>query len=126
MPQEQHMFNPEDVDVLAHAVSIVPNLEYACFAAKLAREHLKFSIRSLEDMKPLFSVKGLPEDIAKRGISLAHVKRFLPDEFFPIEDERDFLSKVLGALAWGDEVHLHERFLREPKTIVPLRYRMEN
>jgi hypothetical protein len=119
------MFSPEDVDILAHAVSIVPSLEFAGFAAKLAKEHLTFPINCVEDMKPLFSVKGLPESIEKRGISLAHVKRFLPNEFFPIEDEHDFLSKVLGALAWGDEVHLHERFLKEPGSIVPLRYRKE-
>ncbi len=125
MKQEQGPFESDDIDILAHAVSIYPNLEYACFATKLAIKHLKFPINTREDFKPLFSVGDLPKNIAKRGIGEPHLRKFLPDEFFPIADERDFLGKVLAALTWGETIHHHERFLKDPRAVAPLHYRKE-
>lgn len=126
MLNDNRLFVPDDLEILTLAVSIYPNLEYACFAAKMAKQHLKFPIKSHKDLDELFEIKHLPEKIAERKIGPAHVRKFFPKEFFPIEDVRDFLGKTLAILSWGDEVHYHEQFLKEPERFSQIQYRKEN
>lgn len=117
--QAKEMFAAADVKMLSHAVSIYPNLEFACYATKLAKERLKFPVKSYQEIAPLFSVKEIPEKIARRGLRPAHMRKFFAKQFFPIEDARDFLGKTLAALSWGDVVHHHEQFLKHPERFAP-------
>lgn len=123
MSHDNKLFAPADLEILMHAVSIYPNLEYACFAAKMAKKHLKFPVNDHKAFNELFKVKRIPKKIATRKIGGAHVRKFFPKEFFPIEDVRDFFGKTLAILSWGDEVHYHERFLKEPKRFTQIQYR---
>jgi len=120
------MFEPKDVEILSHAISIHPNLEYACYATKLAKKHLKFPIMQWSGMYPLFSVRGIPTKIAKRKITRAHLRKFFPSELFPITNAGDFLGKTLAALSWGDSIHRHERVLANPVRFTPVAYRKES
>lgn len=119
-------FDASDLDALAHAVSTLPNLEYACYAAKVAREHASFPISDYAGLCRLLAVGALPERIARRAISPKHVKKFFAEEHFPILDERDLVGKVFGALTWGDRVHAYERAVTDPRALVPFHYRKES
>lgn len=120
MPSNHHdLFSGKDVDILSHGVSIFPNLEFACFATTMAREHLQFPITSPDAVFSLFSAADLPARIEVRQ---ADLQRFLPKELFPIDDARDFLGKILGALSWADVVLGHERFLANPAQFSPVPY----
>jgi hypothetical protein len=123
--QEEALFDAGDVDLLRHAVSIFPNLEFACFATKVARKRLKFPVRGRSEIAALFPVGKLPKKISSRKIGKRELEKFFPDEYFPIEDERDFLGKVLGALSYGEVIHYHERFLKDPAKYSPVPYRKE-
>jgi hypothetical protein len=123
--KEEALFDAGDVDLLAQAVSIFPNLEFACYATKVARKRLKFPVRDQSEIVGLLSKNKLPERIAGRRIGKREIEKFFPKEYFPIEDERDFLGKVLGALSYGDVMHHHERFLKDPAKYSPVPYRKE-
>jgi hypothetical protein len=125
MPQKGNLFGAEDIEILSHAVSIHPNLEYACYVAKVAKKHLKFPIKTYEEVDPLFSIKDLPGKISKRKLSKAHLRKFFPKEFFPIEGVEDFLGKILAALSQGDVIHYHEQHLKNPERFTPVRYGKE-
>lgn len=116
----QQMFDHLDLPMLVHAVSIFPNLEYACYASKLAGTHLQFPIQGHAEVDPLFKLEDISEKIRRRNIQPGDFERFFPKEFFPIEDPHDFLGKVLAALSWGDTVHYHERFLKQPHRFSPM------
>ena len=126
MPQKKEMFSSKDIKILQHAVSIIPNLEYACFATKLAKRHLRFPVKSYTEMGKLFDIRTLPENIKARKLRKAHLKKIFQKVFFPIEDERDFLGKVLAALTWGDTVHYHEQYLEDPVRFSQYFYKKEN
>ncbi len=123
MTKRDTLFAAEDVELLSHAVSIHPNLEFACFVGKMAQKHLAFPITSHDEMHALFSIKGVPKKIEDRKIGKVQLRKFLPKEFFPIEDVEDLVGKVLAALACGDVIHYHERFLRNPMQFAPVPYR---
>lgn len=122
---KDELFDAGDANLLAQAVSIFPNLEFACYATKVARKQLKFPVRDHAEIAALLSKNKLPERIADRKIGKRALEKFFPKEYFPIEDERDFLGKVLGALAFGDVMHHHERFLKDPAKYSPVPYRKE-
>lgn len=113
---QEKLFEANDVDVLSHAVTLVPELELACYAAKLARARLAFPVRSLEALAPLFkNPSALPDRIRRRGITSRQLAKYFPKAFFPIEDVADFLGKALAAIQWGEAQHHHERAVAAPE-----------
>lgn len=119
-------FLPADIPELSHAVSMFPNLEFACVATITAKKLLKFPILNHEGMFPLLKASNLPSKILNRKITEAHLRKFFPKEFFPITDSRDLLGKVLAALSWGDIIHGHEKFLVNPANYSPIPYKKVN
>jgi hypothetical protein len=124
MSEDPH-FTAGDVDLLAQAVAMHPNLELACYAAKLAREQLKFPLHKHDDLVALTAIKGIPQKFAGRHIGEAEIRKFFPPAFFPIHDVHDFLGKALAALSFGDRVHAHERAVNHPPRFIPGTYRKE-
>lgn len=115
MPENEPIFSAEDLPVLSQAVSMMPNLEFASYAASRAKELLQFPINSAEEFAPLFEIDNLPTRIENRGFRLDHVEKFYPQELFPINDARDFLGKTLAALSWGSLYHHYEDACATPQ-----------
>lgn len=123
MPPPASIFSSADIQELSDAVSIFPNLEFACFAAITSKKLLKFPILSHDGLLPLLKAGNLPDRIKNRKITEVHIRKFFPKEYFPITDARDLMGKVLGSLSWGDVVHGHEKFLKDPTNYSPVYYK---
>jgi hypothetical protein len=100
-------FSEADSALLESAVALVPDLHAAAYGAKLARERLTFPLREYSDLAPLFGDRGSVE-FEGRTFALEHVRRFLPLEFFPIDNEHDFLLKIFLSLHRGAMRHAQE------------------
>lgn len=103
------VFKKKDIEILCHSISLVPTLELATYATKLSKEHLKFPIKSHEDLKPLFAIPKLHEKFCNTGITYKLTLKFLSKKFFPIENEEDFLGKIFAALLYGEKYHAFEK-----------------
>jgi hypothetical protein len=118
MSIQTHKFSIEDLDILSRGVSIVPNLQLACRAAKLAHKQVSFPITGIEAITQLLSMLDAPAGAARP----ADLQAALPAGCFPITDADDLLGKLLGALSWAEVVAEHERFLADPAQASPVRY----
>jgi hypothetical protein len=81
-----------------------------------ARERLKYPLRDYDDFLSLANQPG--RDTWKLDgiqITLAQAKRYFSPTLFPIEDEDDFIGKLLGALLWGRRAHAMEEELSRRK-----------
>jgi len=96
---QEHPFTEEDLDLLVEALRLVPDLEFAVYATKMARSRLQFPITSHDQLRALFEGDAL--SYRGRRITLASVIRYLPKEIFPVESPADCLGKVLIGLCWG-------------------------
>lgn len=117
------LFDKDDLPLLARAVSLYPDLEFACFATKLAARELKFPISKPQDFAPLVKFEDRRrralhayDRIALRRISVQNIVDHFPPSYFPIQDANDMLGKVVGALISGKARHAAENLLQRPTT----------
>lgn len=102
------VFTPDDLELLEKGLSLQPDLYFTIYAARLARTTIKFPIADHAALKPLFEGGSLK--LKDRFVTFDQVIQFVPKEFFPIETEDQFLSRIL--IAFG----IHQRS-RAPKQI---------
>ena len=89
----------EPLELAEKVLSSFPDLEMTFFSGLQARRAgLKYPIERHEDLKILFGDDGKAA-LSHKGhsVTYAQVVEFLPKEFFPIEDEDNFLRRVLIA-----------------------------
>lgn len=110
-----NQFTEKDIGILQKAISLYPNLEFACLTAKIAGQHLQFPLVDHESMSKLFELSSIPEKVKKRRITKDIFKKYFPDAFFPIESLEDLIGKILAAISYGESVHYHERLIDQPK-----------
>ena len=91
------VFDPQDLDILQHAVRMVPDLARASLVAKAVRERLVFPVVEVTDLQRLLEEYGQLDD-RREWSSDAPV--FGLDDWLPIEDEFDLVGKVVAASRW--------------------------
>lgn len=109
------IFKPEDVSLLEKGLVLFEDLYIVLYAAKQAREKLKYPIKSVKNLDPLFDAR---EKFNFKGwnISKKQFLQFVPDEFFPIETEEDFLKRMLMVVQMGRRSHQFD-FMQKPISI---------
>ncbi|HKP90939.1 MAG TPA: hypothetical protein VJT75_13310 [Thermoleophilaceae bacterium] len=90
------VFDADDLDLLEDVLGLVPNLTEVAFAGKLARERLKFPVRTHRTLDPLFGKEGALE-LGGRRVSSEQTRRYIPQQWFPIESVDDLVRKLLLA-----------------------------
>jgi hypothetical protein len=94
----EHIFEAEDVELLQHVVELVPELLAVALAAKRARAvGLRFPVKQVQD---LFLVLGQEETLAvgRHVLGRKAISRFMPEGYFPIEDEDQLLHRSYVAM----------------------------
>ena len=102
----QH-FDANDLELLEKVLVLCPDLDIVAYAAKVAREKIKYPIHDHDGLLPLFGSKSRSRvfKFKEHRVTFEQAKHFLPEAFFPIESEEDFLRKVLMAFAIGRNSH---------------------
>ncbi len=100
-------FDANDVELLEKVLVLCPDLDIVAYAAKLAREKIKYPIQDHDGLLPLFGSKPRSRvfKFKEHRVTFEQARQFLPEAFFPIESEDDFLRKVLMAFAIGRNSH---------------------
>lgn len=112
-------FDEKDLKLLESVLELVPDLDIVAYAAKLARDRVKYPVQDHAGFLPLFG-KGKSAQFKDRQITFEDVERFLPKDFFPIASERDLLCKLLIAFQRGRVYHLQENIRsQQPRVISP-------
>jgi hypothetical protein len=104
---DKKLFEDGDLELLLSALQLIPDLEAVAYATKLARKKLKFPLKSRSALRPLFDSAGSVR-FRESTIKFAQVERFLPDDFFPIESERAFMTRALIAFQIARTTHQQE------------------
>ena len=73
--------------------------------AKRARSKAKYPLKTYEDLVCLADDGKESCEIDGEEITLEKAKKYLPKQFFPIENEDEFISKILIAFLWGRKCH---------------------
>jgi hypothetical protein len=105
--RESVYFDAGDVDLLAAAVALIPDLDITTYAAKLARQAIDYPIKDYEGLRPLFE-DGKRASYKNREITFEQAEQFIPKEFFPIETESDLLRKLFMSFQRGSFAHALE------------------
>jgi hypothetical protein len=90
-------FEPEDFEVLDLAVSLFPDLRVSAFALKSARAaKVKYPIKSVEEL--IRRLKDGKLVAGRHVIEADEIRRYMPEDAFPIEHEGELLSRVYAGL----------------------------
>jgi hypothetical protein len=90
-------FEPSDFEIVDLVLGQVPELRICATALKRARAaKLKFPIEKPESIFPLFQNKKFQGGGHEFGTS--DVVSYMPLEFFPMNNEGDFVSRIYTAL----------------------------
>ena len=112
MSKQTH-FDDQDLELLQTALDLVPNLTAVAYATKLVNKELQYPIGKRDDLLSLFK-KRKKLQLSDRVITVADVKQFLPENFFPIQSSLEFMRKIFIAFRIGDIYH-YETQIRETK-----------
>ena len=100
-------FDSKDVRILVDAISLVPNLPLVALAAKRARQRLTYPIGSHDQLVTLLDdPNGM--DVGGRTISAEDIKKYVPAEYFPIDNQQELMCRLLIAFQRGDLFHHQE------------------
>lgn len=90
-------FDRKDFEILDLVLDQAPELRICAGVIKAARAaELSYPVKSVTAL-----VKLLPEKevrVEGRRLQPRHIKRYLPDEFFPVENERELVTRCYVAL----------------------------
>lgn len=112
-------FDTKDIGLLVDALTLIPNLPIVAFAAKRAKQRLKYPIESRAQLVELLDDRTVGEFDGRR-ISVQDIERFVPDEFFPMEDQHALLCRLLIAFQRGDLFHQQEMIASAAENPIPI------
>lgn len=104
------LFDANDVELIETVLDLVPDLDLVAYVAKIARKKLKYPIKDHEAFRPLFRSHAAAP-FKNRAFAFDDLLEFIPQEFFPIETERDLMCRLLIALQRGHMAHLQEELI---------------
>ena len=105
MAQEaRRVFDEQDVDVLTQVLLHIPNAAEVAYATKRARKRAKYPIKNHDGLAALLD-DGKATRFRDREVTVDSIKRYVPKEFFPIDDEQDFIAKLLIAFDRAEIEH---------------------
>jgi len=91
-------FKPDDFDILDLTLNYIPELRICALAIKRARAaQVRYPLETADKLIGLLD-DGQRFVGAGHRIKAEHVRAYMPQEFFPIEDESDLISKIYLAL----------------------------
>lgn len=94
---EKIRFTPDDFDVVALALDVVPDLRICALALKHARaKKVRYPVKSLADLLSYLDKGRLVA--GEHVIDVEEIKAYMHEGFFPIEHEGVLLSRVYAAL----------------------------
>lgn len=91
-------FSSNDLPLLVEVVSAHQSMLATAHAVKRVEAVAPYPIRGLEDLRPLFDsseARGGAIPLGPCLVSFEHAKRCLRQEFFPIEDRTELISRLL-------------------------------
>jgi hypothetical protein len=95
-----------DHDVALMALELHPELLASAEAVQLSRtQQLSFPVETLDHLVGALEKAGGSVTYGGRDITADEVRKFVPEKFFPIESERDLLSRLLIAFLIGRQSH---------------------
>jgi hypothetical protein len=97
-------FDERDVGLLTRVLAHVPNGAEVAYAAKRARERAKYPITGYEGLVALLD-DGKVARFGDREVTGDAIKRYVPKEFFPLDDEDDLIAKLLIAFDRAEIEH---------------------
>ena len=105
MAQEaRRVFDEQDVDLLTQVLLHIPNAAEVAYAAKRARKRAKYPIKNHDGLAALLD-DGKVARFRDREVTVDSIKRYVPKEFFPIDDEQDLIAKLLIAFDRAEIEH---------------------
>lgn len=97
-------FDEHDAALLARVLDHVPNGAEVAYAAKRARERAKYPITGHDGLVALLD-DGKVARFRDREVTADAIKRYVPKEFFPFDDEDDLIAKLLIAFDRAEIEH---------------------
>lgn len=91
-------FTQRDLDLLVEILSLNDSMSHGAHAVQLIEELLSYPIESFERIGEAFrlAAKGRRTvTIGRCEIALEQVRRYLPDEYFPVADRSQLVSRVV-------------------------------
>lgn len=98
------VFDERDVDLLTRVLSHIPNGVEVAYAAKRARKRAKYPIVNHDGLAALLD-DGKVARFRDREVTVDSIQRYVPTEFFPIDDEQDLIAKLLIAFDRAEIEH---------------------
>jgi len=90
-------FALKDFEILELTISLIPDLRICALALKEARRvKLRYPIKSVDEL--LRHLKKGQFVAGNHIIDSDEIRTYMPKEFFPVEHEGEFLSKLYAAL----------------------------
>jgi hypothetical protein len=102
--EARRVFDEHDVELLVRVLASIPNGAEVAYAAKRARTRAKYPIGDHDGLAALLD-DGKPVSFRDREVSAESIQRYVPKEFFPIDDERDLIDKLLIAFDRAEIEH---------------------
>ena len=102
--EARRVFDERDVDLLTRVLSHIPNGAEVAYAAKLARTRAKYPIAGHDGLAGLLD-DGKAVSFRDREVTVDSIQRYVPKEFFPIDDEQDLIAKLLIAFDRAEIEH---------------------
>lgn len=94
---ERIKLDESHADIMNLALDQCPELRICAGAVKAARENkVDYPIKSCKEIVKIMPQKEL--DIEGHCIRPGHIKRYMPKEYFPINDERELITRCFIAL----------------------------
>jgi hypothetical protein len=97
IPRADEPLTAEDLPIVLDVLRAHPTLEVTAYAVKLIEPSVEYPIESVESLQSLFRQQ---EEITlgpERTVNAEQVRRFLPEECFPINDREELISRVVMA-----------------------------
>ena len=98
------VFDERDVDLLTQVLAHIPNGVEVAYATKRARTRAKYPIKDHNGLAALLD-DGKVARFRDREVTVDSIKRYVPKEFFPIDDEQDLIAKLLIAFDRAEIEH---------------------
>ena len=90
-------FDADDFEVVDQTLNLIPELRICALAAKRARHaKLRYPVENVEQLVALLDGKSFSG--GGHDINADLIRRFMPEEFFPITHEGELISRAYIAL----------------------------
>ena len=108
------LFGPDDVVLLARMIQLIPDLDIATCATKIAQHTVQFPVVDVKGLEPLFAAEDA-HAFADVHLTFEHAVRFIPEAFFPMNTLDDFVRRLVISLQRGRALHDLENAARAVK-----------